>query len=113
MFTNWWSVALGNWPITGVSLLAQGRAYEWHWDMHPMWWWGWGIGMMLMMLLFWGLVIVGLVLAIRWLLDQGRHARSMTGRHARSMTALEILKQRYAKDEIDKEEFEAKKQDLS
>lgn len=34
MFTNSWSVA--NWPITGVSLLPQGRAYEWHWDMHPM-----------------------------------------------------------------------------
>ena len=70
-----------------------------------MWWWGWGIGMMLMMLLFWGLVIAGLVLAIRWLLDQGKHARAVT--------ALEILKQRYAKGEIDKEEFEAKKRDLS
>jgi len=49
-------------------------------------------------------VIADLVLAIRWLLDQGKHERSVT--------ALEILKQRYAKGEIDKQEFEAKKQDL-
>jgi putative membrane protein len=108
MLTNWWLLtllALGNFQIIGGSLLAQGRVYEWHWEMHPMWWWGWGIGMMLMMLLFWGLVIAGLVLAVRWFLDQGRHARSTT--------ALEILKQRYAKGEINKEEFEAKKRDLS
>lgn len=105
MHIDWWSVALDNWSITGAYLLAQSRAYEWHWEMHPMWWWGWGMGMMFMMLLFWGLVIAGLVLAIRWLLDQGKHARSVT--------ALEILKQRYAKGEIDKREFEAKKQDLS
>jgi len=105
MHFDWWSVALGNLPITVGSLLAQGRAYEWRWDMHPMGWWGWGIGMMLIMLLFWGLVIASLVLAIRWLLDQNRHARLVT--------PLEILKQRYAKGEIDKEEFEAKKLDLS
>lgn len=105
MHIDWWCVALGNWSITGAYLLAQSRAYEWHWEMHPMWWWGWGIGMMFMMLLFWGLVIAGLVLAIRWVLDQGKHAHSVT--------ALEILKQRYAKGEIDKQEFEAKKQDLS
>jgi putative membrane protein len=61
--------------------------------------------MMVMMLLFWGLVITGLVLFIRWLLDQGKHGTSVT--------AVEILKQRYAKGEIDKEEFEAKKLDLS
>ena len=69
-----------------------------------MWWWGWGLGMMLMMLLFWGLVIAGLVLGVRWLIDQGKPERSVT--------ALEILKQRYAKGEIGKEEFEAKERDL-
>ena len=41
-----------------------------HGGMHPMWWmWhAWGLGMMLMMLVFWGLVIVGLVVGIRWLM---------------------------------------------
>jgi putative membrane protein len=86
------------------SLLAQGGVYEWHWGMHPMWW-GWGLGMMLMMLLFWGLMIGGLVLAIRWLLDQRKNTRAVT--------ALEILKRRYAEGEIEKEEFEAMRQDLS
>ena len=46
-----------------------------------------------MMLLFWGLVIASLVLAIRWLLDRNRHARLVT--------PLEILKsymERYRPD---------------
>lgn len=67
--------------------------------------WGvWGIGMMLMMLLFWGLVIVGIVLGIRWLVNQGKESRSDS--------ALEILRQRYARGEINKEQFDAKKRDL-
>jgi putative membrane protein len=71
--------------------------------MHPMW--GvWGVGMMLMMLVFWGVVIVALVLGIRWIVSQG-------GQH-RSDAALAILRERYARGEIDKEEFEAKKRDL-
>jgi len=85
------------------ALLAQGRMYEWHWEMHPMWW-GWGIGMMATMFLFWALVIVGLIVGIRWLLGQGKATRSDS--------ALEILRQRYARGEINKEEFESKKKDL-
>jgi len=85
------------------ALSAQGRMYEWHWEMHPMWW-GWGIGMMAMMFLFWALVIVGLIVGIRWLLGQGKATRSDS--------ALEILRQRYARGEINKEEFESKKKDL-
>lgn len=100
-------MTMDSWLVTLGSLLAQqGGAYEWHWSMHPMvWGWDWGIGMMITMLLFWGLVITGLVLVIRWLLEQGKHGYSVT--------ALEILKQRYAKGEIEKEEFEAKKHELS
>ncbi len=89
-----------------VAAWAQERPYD-VWGMHPMsgMWGAWGFGMMLMMLVFWGLVIVGLVLGLRWLLTQGRESRSDT--------ALEILRQRYARGEIDKEEFEARKRALS
>jgi putative membrane protein len=58
----------------------------------------------LLMLLFWVLVIVGLVIGIRWLVGQGKESRSDS--------ALEVLRQRYARGEINKEEFEAKKRDL-
>ena len=93
--------------LTAVTPIAQERVYEWRWEMHPMWW-AWGVGgivMMVMMLVFWGLVIAGIVLGIRWLLHQGREARSDS--------ALQILRERYARGDITKEEFEAKKRDLS
>ena len=85
------------------ALLAQERMYEWHWQMHPMWW-GWGIGMMAMMFLFWALLIVGLVVGLRWLIGNGKTTQPDP--------ALEILRQRYARGEIDKDEFAAKKEDL-
>ena len=91
-----------------LSALAQERPWD-AWGWHPMWsmWGVWGTGMLLFMLLFWVLVITGLVLGIRWLATQGRPQRS------ESDTALEILRQRYARGEINKDEFEAKKRDLS
>lgn len=93
---------MAHWLVAGAALVQE-RAYDWGWGMHPMW--GvWGIGMMLMMLLFWGLVVVGVVLGIRWLMNQGKESRSDS--------ALEILRQRYARGEINKEEFEARKRDL-
>ena len=85
-------------------LLAQERFYEWHWEMHPMWWWGWGLGMMAMMFLFWVLVIVGLIVGIRWLFGKRRSEKPDS--------ALEILRQRYARGEINREEFEVKRKDL-
>lgn len=88
-----------------TDLFAQERYYEWRWHMHPMFWGAWGIGILLIMFLFWVLVIVGLVVGIRWLLGKGRNSRSDS--------ALEILRQRYARGEINKDEFEAKKKDLS
>ena len=35
--------------------------------MHQWLWGAWGIGMMLMMVVFWGVVIAGIVVALRWL----------------------------------------------
>ena len=66
---------------------------------------GWGMGMGgFMMVLFWVVVIVVVVLAARW--AGGSNAARRTG------TPLEILKERYARGEIDKKEFETKKRDL-
>jgi putative membrane protein len=87
-----------------VVLWAQERPYEWGWGMHPMMWGAWGFGMMFVMMLFWIVVIIGVVLGIRWLIGQGKASGSDS--------ALEILRQRYARGEINKEEFEARKRDL-
>ena len=87
------------------TLLAQDRMYEWHWEMHPMWWWGWGLGIMAMMFLFWLLVITGFIIGLRWLLGKGKQEKDDA--------ALKILRERYARGEITKEEFEEKKKDLA
>jgi putative membrane protein len=86
------------------ELLTQGGPYDWGWGTHPMMWGAWGFGMMIMMILFWVLIIVAVILGIRWLLGQGKVSRSDT--------AVEILRQRYARGEINKEEFDVKKKDL-
>jgi len=60
---------------------------------------------MFMMFFFWILIIAGLVIGIRWLMSGTKERRGDT--------ALEILRQRYARGEINREEFETKKRDLS
>jgi len=72
---------------------------------------GWGMGWlgMVMMLAFWALVIVALVVLIKWLAQASKGTTPGT----RGSQPLEILKERYARGEIDKEEFEAKKRDLT
>lgn len=86
--------------------LASAQPPSWEsWGMHPMWGF-WGAGMMLFMLLFWGVVIAAIVVGIRWLVHQG------SGRGLRADAALDILRERYARGEIDREEFLARKRDL-
>ncbi len=97
--------------ITGLLLLVTGSAYS-----QMRWNYGWhGPGMMysgswlwmIIPVVFWILIIVGIVFLIRWIV---RSSRTMHGKYDDS--ALEILKRRYAKGEINKEEFEQKKRDI-
>lgn len=73
------------------------------WGMHPMW--GvWGFSMMAVMLVVWGLAIAGLVFGIRWLLTERKPPAGDR--------ALAVLRERYARGEIGKEEFETRRRDL-
>lgn len=85
---------------------AMWTQWNWHdYGMGPGMMWGWwGIGW-IFMILFWGFVILCLILLVRWLIGMGKTSRP-------EETPLDILKKRYARGEIDKEEFEQKKKDL-
>lgn len=59
------------------------------------------------MWIFWIAVIVGIILLVKWIVQQNRPGGQQQGEDS-----VEILKKRYARGEIDKEEFEQKKKDL-
>jgi putative membrane protein len=93
-----------------TRVLAQGGGYR-GWQMGPDMMYGWGMGWFggIFSLIFWILVIVGMVFLIRWLIhmSKGHPAQQQNGSRA-----LEILRERYARGEIQKDEFEEKKKDL-
>jgi len=74
---------------------------------------GWSHGMVLfvhvLMIASWVVVIVGIIVIFRWLV---RSKSEMVNRVESEDSALDILKKRYAKGEIDKDEFEEKKKIL-
>ena len=64
----------------------------------------------LLMMVFWVLVIGGIVLLIVWAVGQG--VRAAPGGARREDAALDILKQRYARGEITQEQFDQMRRDL-
>jgi putative membrane protein len=97
----------GSWLLPGGALADYGQHYGWGpgmmgWGL--MSWFGpWG------MILFWVL----LVLLIAWLVKGFGSSKGSTGAvKPAEESALEILKRRYARGEINKEEYLEKKKDL-
>jgi putative membrane protein len=93
---------------------SEDRSTEmWHgWNMGFEWGWGgWLLGG-LMMLLFWGGVITLALFAVRALVhsDQGRVGAGSEIRGGE--TALEILQKRYARGEINRQEYKDMRHDL-
>ncbi len=105
--------ALFVFPSAFVSLptLAQAPADRpgyWHsgWD------WGWGHMFFgsLMMILFWGGIVLLIILAVRWIGGGPTHRHAPL---AARKTPIDILQERFARGEIDKDEFEERKRLLS
>lgn len=79
----------------------------WYWP-HGLSWWGW-LGMTAMMVIFWGLVILGLVALVRYYNPSGTR---QTPYDQRSTTPESILAERFAGGEIDEQEYRRKREIL-
>lgn len=79
--------------------------YDWGYGGH----WSMGFGW-IFMVLFWILLIVGTVALVKWIFSAtpGQGAPLAPARR----DALEILRERYARGEIDREEYEERKRVL-
>jgi len=69
-------------------------------------WWGFGMG--LVWLLFLGLIVVGVVLLVRYLWGAGGTPSRPEGNRA-----LDILDERFARGEIDRQEYEERRRILT
>lgn len=78
----------------------------WYWHEGMGWWMMFGV---IWMLVFWGVIIALVVWGIKKLTERGGSGSSNTQRR----DPLDIAKERYAKGEIAKEEFDRIQKDLS
>ena len=112
------NVVIGILSIWGLNsnllspAFAQSGGYRnWHMGRWMMGGWGMGWFGMIFMILFWVLVIAGIVFLVRWL-HQSTGKTSYSGGSTGSQ-AMDILKERYAKGEIAHDEFESMKKEIS
>ena len=102
----------------GIIFIILLMAFTGGWMMGPGHMWGWNDGRfagwwalpMLLMVLFWAAIIAAAVIAVRWLAqsDRSRDNNAKQG----SDRSLEILRERYARGEISREEYEQMRKDL-
>ena len=88
----------GGWGMMGGLGMMGGYGF-------PMMGWAGGLGM----LLFWGLVIVGIVWLVR---STGQSRQQSADKGPAAEAPLDILKRRYASGEINKEQFDEMKRNL-
>ncbi|OGD30695.1 hypothetical protein A2W60_01755 [Candidatus Azambacteria bacterium RIFCSPHIGHO2_02_46_12] len=69
------------------------------WGFEAFWW--------IFMILWLALIIAGITALTKWFISRSRGTREH-----RDKSASEILRERYARGEIDRKEFEEKKKDL-
>jgi len=114
MVRSFWSIVVLAITLPACAW-AQERTWEGRWEMHPLWW-PFAIlaaALVLLVLFGWALLnlaplalgIVAAVLGIRWLMGAADRSRSPD-------RAVALLRERYARGEISKEEFEGKMRDL-
>lgn len=89
----------GGWGMMGPGMMGPGM----------MGGFGWGWFMPIFLILFWVLIVWAVVTFVRgvaW--PGGSHSAS-----SRTDSAMEVLRRRYARGEVSKEEYEEKKRDLA
>src|SRR5215469_11856945 len=93
---------------------AQPEPYRYDYGLNMMWWDG-GYGMMIFgpffMMLMLAVVIVAVFLLVRWL--GGPWQGTIPPQASSDQTALNILKERFARGEINKDEYEEKRRLIS
>jgi putative membrane protein len=73
-----------------------GDGWGWFWPLH-----------FIIALLFWALIIAGVVWIVRYLTDWSDHTRI-----GRRQPGLDVLEERYARGEINREEYLQKRKDI-
>jgi putative membrane protein len=84
-----------------------GYGYGPHWGMMGGWGYGWGAAHMII----WVVILIAIIVGIVWLV------RSLTANDGRSLprrsAGLDVLEERYARGEINRDEYLQKKRDLT
>jgi putative membrane protein len=101
---------LSNVILITPALAQTGRYNDWHMGRWMMGGWGMGWLGMIFMVLFWGLIIAGVISLIRWLIQSP--GKNKNNNNNISPKAIDILNERYARGEIERNEYETMKRDI-